>query len=139
MPRIRFRIRTILLFIAATAVLMAIPRVAAQLASIPRFWLEWDGVRLWFVTESTTMQIITHPPTTTVFRHSVKTEIPLLPLLPLLRNVVAASLILASALICRRKLKNRARLRENATSTSASEAHAIDEQAPDRSREAERV
>ena len=43
MPRIRFRIRTILLFIAAIAVLMAIPQITAQLASIRWFWLEWEA------------------------------------------------------------------------------------------------
>ena len=115
MPRIRFRIRTILLFIAAIAVLMAIPQITAQLASIRWFWLEWDGVRLWSVTEQTSEQITTHPPTTTIIRHSVKTEVPMLPLLALLRIVVAASLFMALVLVSRSKLKNRAKLRENAT------------------------
>ena len=93
----------------------------------------------WFVKESTAIEIRSDPPTTTASHYSLKSEIPLLPPLSLLRFVVAAGLILASALVWRHRLKNRVRLRKSATSTSALEARAIDGQAPDRNGEAEMV
>ena len=49
MPPVQFRVRTILLFIAEVAVLLAMPRIVSQLSRIRPFWLEWDGTTLWFV------------------------------------------------------------------------------------------
>ncbi len=121
MPRVRFRVRTILLFIAVVAVLLAMPRIVSQLSRIRPFWLEWDGTILWFVEDRVTGIVYSHAPTV-VFHHSVKTEVPLPSPTTLLR-IVAASLILASAFVYRRKLKNRAKLRETATNSGASESN----------------
>jgi hypothetical protein len=140
MPPVQFRVRTILLFIAVVAVLLAMPRIVSQLSRIRPFWLEWDGTTLWFVEDWVMPEIeSTHGPVIPACHHLVKTEVALLPPLILLRIVAVASLLLGSALVCRRKLKIGAKLRETATDSGTSEPHAIDGQAPDQSGEAERV
>jgi hypothetical protein len=133
MRRPQVRIRTILFFIVVIGLLMAMPSIAAQLSPLRPFLLEWDGTTLWLVDDWVEFGPMS------VLHHSVKTELPLPSPLTLLRIVVAAGLILASALVYWRRLKNRAKLRETATNSGASEPHAIDGQSPERSGEAEKV
>jgi hypothetical protein len=102
----RFRIRTIMLAIAALAVFMWLSRHS--------FWVEIDATGFWFVSDSITPQFLSHPPTTKTIYQRTKTQV------PLAQVVVAATTLLALALYCRSKRQQRRKLRGSPMSAGTS-------------------
>ena len=75
MPPLRFRIRTIMIMTAVIAVLMWLLEVWTHRASIRPFWLEFDGMTIWYVTEDITTLWVSHPLSKTTFHRLDKTQV----------------------------------------------------------------